>query len=162
MQTGLQLQIRFFPLSFFFFFCTPNIEINGKKTRIKWGKSFIAIPPGKHIVRVYFKYLWMSECGANQVEVALQHQQQKKISFYMPPWIFSKGRLKVTDLTSIVPMWRRSIDHQKLLSFILDSSLWRNWQRGATDRSSCSRTPKRSRSSPYHPRLAFPWQDFLW
>ena len=103
MQTGIHLQIRFFPLAFFLFFCTPTIEINGKKSKIKWGKSFMSIPPGNHVVRVFFRYFWMPECGANQVEFSLKDKQQKKVSFYMPPWMLAKGSMKVTKVTAVVP-----------------------------------------------------------
>ena len=94
MKTGIEIQTGFFPLAWFLHFVKPVIEINGKKHTEEWGPSFFDLPPGKYEVKIYFPYMWRSECGANQISLTLQEGLIKKIEYYMPPWMFAKGSIK--------------------------------------------------------------------
>ena len=73
----------------------PLIEINGKKHERSWGKCKFELDAARYDVKIYFPYIFMSECGANTVTINLETGDQKKISYYMWPWMFSKGSISV-------------------------------------------------------------------
>ncbi len=95
MKTGIEVKTDFFTFAWFVYFCTPVIEINGKKNTRKWGTHFFELPSGHYNVKIYFHYLFQSQCGANQIQVNLAEGQIQKVSFYMPPWMMAKGTIKL-------------------------------------------------------------------
>jgi len=97
MANGATLEIKtgFFPLAFLLFFCTPTIEIDGVAERRSWGRSKFEVAPGTHRVKIYFGYLFKPQCGANEIDVTVAENQVASIKYWMPPWMFSRGSLKV-------------------------------------------------------------------
>ncbi|MBA2542829.1 MAG: hypothetical protein H0V17_24500 [Deltaproteobacteria bacterium] len=96
MATGtIEIKTGFFPLAFLLFFCTPTIEIDGAPQRRSWGKSRFEVAPGTHRVKIYFKYLFKPQCGANEIDVTVAEGQVANVNYWMPPWMFSRGSLKV-------------------------------------------------------------------
>ena len=93
-KTGVEVKVRFFPLAFFFFFCTPTIVVDGKAHRKSWGTHFFEMEPGRHTVKIFFRYLFMAECGANSIAVTVEEGKINRIEYYMPPWMFAKGSIK--------------------------------------------------------------------
>ena len=95
MNAKIDIKINFFPLAWFLYFVEPIIELNGEKHKKEWGKHSFELSPGKHLVRIYFSYMGKTECGLNQIEFQVKSGETKKISYYMPPFLFSKGRVKI-------------------------------------------------------------------
>lgn len=95
-MTGIQTTTEFFPLAFFLNAFSPTIEINGTKYPKKWGVDIFELAPGDYVVKIYFKYLFMAECGANSVSVKVREGQLTKVSWYMPPLVFLKGSMTVS------------------------------------------------------------------
>jgi hypothetical protein len=96
MRTGINVKTSFFPLAWILLFCKPVIEINGHKIKKSWGTSFFDLQPGEYHVKIYFAYVFKPECGANSINVSLRPGEVRNISFYMPPWMFSKGSMKIS------------------------------------------------------------------
>ena len=96
MKTGIEVKTGFMPLAWILNMCTPVIEINGQKNTRKWGVHYFDLAPGDYTVKIYFPYLFIKECGANQVNVRVEEGQTKKVSFEMPPWMMSKGDMRVS------------------------------------------------------------------
>jgi hypothetical protein len=94
-ETGIEIDLGFFPLAFFFFFCTPRVEINDRVRKKPWGRHFIPLEPGRHTLSVYFPYVFWSECGLNTVDFRLRRGEVKFVSYYMPPIVFLAGSLTV-------------------------------------------------------------------
>ncbi len=92
--TGIQIDTSFFPLSFFLYLCTPTIVIDGVATQRPWGTHNVQLPPGPHNIRIFFRYLFMSTCGANAINVMVQPNQINRIKYEMPPWMFSQGAIR--------------------------------------------------------------------
>lgn len=88
------IKTGFFPLAWVLYFCKTVVEKNGEKNTQKWGTHFFELKPGEYNIKIYFPYLFMKECGANQIQLTIVEGQTKKISFYMPPVIFLKGTIK--------------------------------------------------------------------
>ena len=95
-KARLEIKTGFFALAWFLFFVTPVIEINGKQVKKPWGTSYFDLEPGVYTVKIYFSYLMMSQCGANQVTFELSEGQSRKINYNMPPWMFAKGKITVS------------------------------------------------------------------
>jgi hypothetical protein len=92
----LEIKLGFFPLAFFLFLCTPVVEIDGEKSQKSWGSHDFKITPGQHKIKIYFPYMWMSECGANEVTIDIQEGLKRKVSYYMWPFVFAKGSIHIT------------------------------------------------------------------
>lgn len=92
--TGVEVKLSFFPLAFFLFFCTPTVVVDGKPQRLSWGTHFIGLAPGLHTLKIFFRYLFAPECGANSIDVIVREGTFTKVVFYMPPWMLAKGSLK--------------------------------------------------------------------
>ena len=94
-RTGIETQLGFFPLAFLLLFCAPVVEINGIPHRLSWGTHFFDLPPGRYLVRVYFGYLWMPQCGANHRDVILEPGVIRQVRYFMWPWMFAPGEMSV-------------------------------------------------------------------
>ena len=93
--TGIVVTTNYNPLAFVLALCTPIIEIDGEPYRTKWGHNFFDRPPGKYNVKVYCKYLFYSQCGANDMTINLDANEVIKIKFNMPLTVFSKGDIRI-------------------------------------------------------------------
>ena len=93
-QTGVEVNAGFFPLAFFLFFCRPRIEIDGQVHKKSWGTHFFPLAAGRHTVKVYFGYFFMSHCGGNAIDIKVEEGSTTRIKYYMPPWMLAKGSLK--------------------------------------------------------------------
>jgi hypothetical protein len=96
MKTGIEIKISFFPLAWFLYFVEPIIEINGVKHKKEWGAHWFDLDAGPQMVRVYFSYMGKAECGLNQIEFELTTNETKTISYYMSPFLFLKGKIKIS------------------------------------------------------------------
>ncbi len=93
--TGIEIKAGFFPLAFLLFFCTPRIKIDGTVHKKSWGTHFFEVAPGTHQITVYFRYLFMSRCGANSISVTVANGCVTRVRYNMPPLMIAKGSLKV-------------------------------------------------------------------
>ena len=59
-------------------------------------KHYFELTPGQHKIKIYFPYIGMSECGANEVTIDIQEGIKRRVSYYMWPWMFAKGSISVT------------------------------------------------------------------
>jgi len=91
----IEVKTGFFPLAFLFFFCTPQIDIDGKMQKRRWGTHRFKVPVGRHRVTIWFAYLFMSRCGENSVEVDVGASTVRRVHFNMPPLIFMPGTIRV-------------------------------------------------------------------
>ena len=93
--TGIVVTTNYNPMAFLFALCTPIVEIDGEPYRTKWGYNFFDRPPGKYNVKVYCKYLFYSQCGANDMTINLDANEVIKIKFNMPLTVFSRGDIRM-------------------------------------------------------------------
>lgn len=96
-QTGVEVKLSFFFGAFLLLLCTPKVEIDGTVHKKYWGTHFFPTTPGKHSVKVYFRYLVMSHCGANSIDLTVADGSVVRIKYFMWPWIFAKGSLKIVN-----------------------------------------------------------------
>jgi hypothetical protein len=55
-------------------------------------------------VKIYFRYLFKPECGANEIDVTVVENQVASINYWMPPWMFARGSLKVVPQLPVAKM----------------------------------------------------------
>jgi hypothetical protein len=91
--TGIYVELEYEPQAFFYSFCTPIIEIDGKPYRRRWGTHFLEVEPGKHTVRIFFKYFFWRECGANSIEVVINRGDIARIAYYKTSVAFAPGHI---------------------------------------------------------------------
>ena len=92
--TGIELETSFFPMSFFLYLCTPTVVIDGVATQRPWGTHNFQLPPGPHNIRVFFRYLLMSTCGAAAINVMVQPHQVNRVKYEMGMLMFSPGTIR--------------------------------------------------------------------
>lgn len=96
--TGVLVKPSFFPLAFLLFLCTPTIVIDGQVYKGGWNKdNFFPMMPGRHTIKIFFKYLYMKECGANSIIVDVMPGQVRRINYYMPPLMLAQGSINVVQ-----------------------------------------------------------------
>ena len=98
-KTGLEIKTGFFPLAFFLFACTPVVSIDGQNHSRSWGTHFFELGEGAHTIKVFFKYLFMDQCGANSITVNVEKGKVTKVKYYMPPLMTMKGSIKEVKKT---------------------------------------------------------------
>ncbi|MCH2224817.1 MAG: hypothetical protein MK066_08620 [Crocinitomicaceae bacterium] len=96
MKSTIKIQTKFFFLAWFLYFCTPVIEINGKPMKKKWGTHNFDLAPGDYHIKIFFPYIFMKECGANTVSVILGENETINVTYNMPPWMLSKGKITLS------------------------------------------------------------------
>ena len=94
LKTGLEVKTGFFPLSWALYFCKPIIVVDGTAYQAKWGISFFELGPRRHTVKIFFRYLFIPECGANSIDVLVEQGKVSRVKYSGPHWIFGKGSIK--------------------------------------------------------------------
>jgi hypothetical protein len=91
---GLHLRTGFFPLAFILYLFKPRCSIDGGvEFPIQWGDNHIPVPAGRHHVRVWFPYMFISQCGP--AETLIEIPESGMALEYKAPtwWVFSKGKM---------------------------------------------------------------------
>jgi len=57
-MSAIQLRCKVFPLAFLLYLFKPRCSIDGGPEQILgWGENTVPVPPGRHSVRVWYKYI---------------------------------------------------------------------------------------------------------
>ncbi len=102
-DTYIQVNTRFFPLAFILLICTPTISIDGEEHSRRWGRHRFDLPPGRHEVEVWFRYLFWEKCGHNTIDVEAVPGAPVEVDFYMPPWMLMAGLIKSGPVEEAAP-----------------------------------------------------------
>jgi hypothetical protein len=74
-----------------------TIEIDGTPQPGAWGERTISVKPGRHEVKVYFKYLAKARCCEAEVTVAVAPGRTVAMEYRTPMMMTAAGRLAVLD-----------------------------------------------------------------
>ena len=77
-------------MSWMLYLFPPTIVVDGHAYRDKWATYYYELPPGRHRVEVFFRYL-MRRAGYNSLDVELQPGQVRSIEYRAPFFLFRKG-----------------------------------------------------------------------
>jgi hypothetical protein len=85
---GIQVTAKFFPLAFVLYLWPPTVEVDGQETKGKWNSPIqVAAAPGKHHVKISYKYYWFLPGSPAEVDVDVPASGVVNIS-YKARWIF--------------------------------------------------------------------------
>lgn len=93
-STGIVVNTKFMPLSFFFFFVKPKIGIDGQEPMpATWGYNTIPVAPGRHNVHVHTPYFLPSRVGPADCIVDVPPGQAVQLEYRTPLVVWSPGSL---------------------------------------------------------------------
>jgi hypothetical protein len=92
--SNIDVDAGFNPLSFFLFFTKPRITIDGDTNVGVWGANSYEVAPGRHNVKVAFKYFAKPNTGENAIDVDVAEGATTRISYRAPMLVTMKGKLE--------------------------------------------------------------------
>jgi hypothetical protein len=93
-RTGVEVIVGSFPGGCFLHFCTPRIEIDGTVHKKPWGTHFFKLTPGRHLIRVWYRYLFMPRCGLNGISIEIEEGETCRLKYNGPLLAGLRGALK--------------------------------------------------------------------
>jgi hypothetical protein len=84
-------------LAWLLYFTKLTIETDGQKSVGPWGRRFVDAPPGRHQVRVFFKYVTKPRCGDAAVMVELAAGQRIDVEYRAPHLMSSPGKIRIVS-----------------------------------------------------------------
>jgi hypothetical protein len=92
---ALDISLSYMPLQWVLEFVSPIVEIDGYKLPKNWSRHVIPLAPGQHSLRVYFPYLFQSECGLITAPqgVSIYSRTATGVKYEAPWFMFSAGTL---------------------------------------------------------------------
>ena len=96
-QAAIEVKPTYFFMAFLLALCKPRIQLDGgPPEQYTWGEEHrFPVTPGRHSVRVFFKYLMVPECAANDIEVDVPPGQVVTVTYKAPLIVTLKGKMAV-------------------------------------------------------------------
>lgn len=94
-QTTIRVNGRHNPLAWLLYFTKLTVEVDGTPERGSWGDRTISVAPGRHEVKVYFKYIAKARCCEAGVTVDAADGQTVALQYRTPMLMTAPGRLTV-------------------------------------------------------------------
>ena len=92
-QTGVLITTRRFPLAWLFWTFKTIVAIDGETMILPWGTHFHELAPGRHSVRVGFRYMWAKSLGEDEVQFDVPAGQTTKLTYRSPFLVTSAGSI---------------------------------------------------------------------
>ncbi|MDQ6910468.1 MAG: DUF2510 domain-containing protein [Actinomycetota bacterium] len=93
---AIEVESGFIFLAFLLYFFKTRVVVDGQLYELPWGKNTFPVRPGRHRVRVSFKYLFPSDAGANEIDVDVPSGQTVQVRYRAPWLVFLKGKLSAS------------------------------------------------------------------
>ena len=94
-ESTIEVTAGFVPLAFLLYFTKPIITIDGSAHRGVWGANSYNVAPGRHNVKVAFKYFGKANTGENSIDVDVADQTTTRIRYRAPFVVTAKGKLTI-------------------------------------------------------------------
>ena len=82
MNSGLEVNTKFFPLQWMLFLVKPTVEINGQPYSVPWGKQFAPLAPGNYHVKIFFP--WMGQGGVAETQIQVLQSRGHGLEYNAP------------------------------------------------------------------------------
>jgi hypothetical protein len=92
--TGIELQTKYFILSFLIVVFPLVVTIDGQEQKGKWGTSFYPVAAGNHDVSVAWKMYWLVPVNKGATGVTVAEGQVARLLYKVPLLVFLKGKLE--------------------------------------------------------------------
>jgi hypothetical protein len=94
-QATVRINARHSPMAWLLYMTKITIEVDGWPQRGSWGDRTLSITPGRHEVKVYFKYITKARCCEAAVVVDTVAGQTIAMEYRTPVMMTAPGRLTV-------------------------------------------------------------------
>lgn len=95
-SAAIEIVATFFPLAFILFFFPPTFVVDGQAWRGTWRQPMpVPVTPGRHVVRVFFRYLGIMDAGVGETEVDVPSGSTRRVTYKAPWLVFLRGRMSV-------------------------------------------------------------------
>lgn len=95
-RTGVEITTKIFPLAFLLVFYKTNVTVDGATSTVPWGTHFYELDPGRHEIRIGFRYMLGKNMGENKIDVNVEAGQTVKVFYRSPLVVFSPGSIKAS------------------------------------------------------------------
>jgi len=94
-KATLRIKGRHSPMAWLLYATKLTIEVDGTPEKGSWGDRTISVAPGRHEVKIYFKYITKSRCCEASVTVNATDGQTIAMEYRTPMMMTAPGRLTV-------------------------------------------------------------------
>lgn len=92
---AIEVTTGYMVLAFLLAAFKTRVAIDGRVYELPWGTNTFPVNPGRHRVRVSFKYLIPSDAGGNEVDVDVKPGETVRVGYRAPWLVFLKGKITV-------------------------------------------------------------------
>ena len=71
-----------------------TVAVNGTPMAGGWGTHFVPLPPGRHLVRVWFSDMWYGVVQPREVIVDLEPGRVARVAYHAPFGLFSTATIR--------------------------------------------------------------------
>lgn len=94
-QATIRVNGRHSPMAWLLYLTKLTVEIDGTPQQGSWGERTFSVAPGRHDVRIYFKYLTKSRCCEAGATVDAADGQTVSMEYRTPMMMTRPGKLTV-------------------------------------------------------------------
>ena len=89
---AIEVTTGYMVLAFLLAAFKTRVAIDGHVYELPWGTNTFPVNPGRHRVRVSFKYLIPSDAGGNEVDVDVKPGETVRVGYRAPWLVFLTGK----------------------------------------------------------------------
>lgn len=86
------------PLAFWLPLVKVSIAIDGKIGERRWGIHSFQVPPGEHVIRIFYWAPIYGRASENSITVTIVADEVVRIHYRAGPWRFVAGKIAVERL----------------------------------------------------------------
>ena len=94
-QGTIEVTASHSPLAFIYSLFKVNIEIDGDLVKRPWATYLFGVPTGRHTVAVSYRWLFVSQCGRNSVDVEVHPGETVRVHYRAGLIRFLPGKMSV-------------------------------------------------------------------
>jgi hypothetical protein len=94
-KATIRINGRHSPMAWLLYATKLTIEVDGTPERGSWGDRTVSVTPGRHEVKIYFKYITKARCCEAWAKVDAVDGQTIAMEYRTPMMMTAPGRLTV-------------------------------------------------------------------
>ncbi|GAA1949389.1 hypothetical protein [Catenulispora subtropica] len=94
-EATIRVNGRHSPMAWLLYMTKLTIEVDGTPQQGSWGERTISVAPGRHEVKIYFKYITKARCCEAGATVDVGEGQSVAMEYRTPMMMTAPGRLTV-------------------------------------------------------------------
>ena len=94
-KATIRINARHSPMAWLLYLTKVTIEVDGTPEKGSWGDRTVSVSPGRHEVKIYFKYMTKARCCEAGVTVSATDGQTIVMEYRTPMMMTAPGKLAV-------------------------------------------------------------------